>query len=135
MFMLPLFVLLRRITEPIFFLSPFFPPMWKRKRWIFRASASTEKVPLSHPWLERNHVKKRKKHFKLCNPLSKFFEEARITRSIWNFTMLLFTRPLPRDGGMAEDHGAPEAEQLPRVWTRGCKEIESRQGASGAKSP
>ena len=30
-----------------FFLSPFFPPMWERKRWIFRASASTEKVPLS----------------------------------------------------------------------------------------
>ena len=29
-----------------FFLSPFFPPMWKRKRWNFRASASTEKVPL-----------------------------------------------------------------------------------------
>ena len=28
-----------------FFLPPFFPPMWKRKRWIFRASASvfTEK--------------------------------------------------------------------------------------------
>ena len=26
-----------------FFLSPFFPPMWKRKRWIFRAS--TEKGP------------------------------------------------------------------------------------------
>ena len=26
---------------------------------------------------------------------------------------------------MAEDHGAPEAEQLPRVWTRGCREIES----------
>ena len=32
-----------------FFLSPFFPPMWKRKRWIFRASASTEKGPLPHP--------------------------------------------------------------------------------------
>ena len=31
----PLFVLLRRIAEPIFFLSPFFPPMWKRKRWNF----------------------------------------------------------------------------------------------------
>ena len=48
MFMLPPFVLLRRIAEPISFLSPFFPPMWKRKRWIFRASASasTEKVPL-----------------------------------------------------------------------------------------
>ena len=52
-----------------------------------------------------------------------------------NFMLLLFTRPLPRDGGMAEDHGAPEAEQLPRVWTRGRKEIESRQRVSGAKSP
>ena len=30
-----------------FFLSPFFPPMWKRKRWVFCASASTEKVPLT----------------------------------------------------------------------------------------
>ena len=31
-----------------FFLSPFFSSMWKRKRWIFRASASasTEKGPL-----------------------------------------------------------------------------------------
>ena len=43
----PPFVLLRRIAEPISFLSPFFPPMWKRKRWIFRASASTEKGSLS----------------------------------------------------------------------------------------
>ena len=43
----PPFVLLRRIAEPISFLSPFFPPMWKR--WIFRASASAEKVPLPHP--------------------------------------------------------------------------------------
>ena len=44
----PPFALLRRTAEPISFLSPFFPPMWKRKRWIFRASASasTEKVPL-----------------------------------------------------------------------------------------
>ena len=49
--------------------------------------------------------------------------------------LLLFTRPLPRDGGMAEDHGAPEAGQLPRVWTRGHKETESRQRVSGAKSP
>ena len=49
--------------------------------------------------------------------------------------LLLFTRPLPRDGGMTEDHGAPEAEQLPGVWTRGRKEIESRQRVSGAKSP
>ena len=49
--------------------------------------------------------------------------------------MLLFTRPLPRDGGMAGDHGVPEAEQLPRVWTRGRKEIDSRQRMSGAKNP
>ena len=37
-----------------FFFSLFFLPMWKRKRWIFRASASTEKgplppLPLPHP--------------------------------------------------------------------------------------
>ena len=49
--------------------------------------------------------------------------------------LLLFTRPLPRDGGMAEDHEAPEAGQLSRVWTRGHKETESRQRVSGAKSP
>ena len=33
---------------------------------------------------------------------------------------------LPRDGGVVEDHGAPEAGQLPRVWTRDRKETESR---------
>ena len=49
--------------------------------------------------------------------------------------LLLVTRPLPRDGGMAEHHGAPEAGQLSRVWTRGRKETESRQRVSGAKSP
>ena len=38
-------------------------------------------------------------------------------------------------GGMAEDHGAPEAGKLPKVWTRGRKETESRQRVSGAKSP
>ena len=27
---------------------------------------------------------------------------------------------------MAKDHGAPEAGKLPRVWTRGCRETESR---------
>ena len=36
---------------------------------------------------------------------------------------------------MAEDHGAPEAEQLPSVWTRGRRETESRQRVSAAKSP
>ena len=39
--------------------------------------------------------------------------------------LLLITRPLPRDGGMAEDHGAPEAGQLPTVWTRGRRDRES----------
>ena len=48
--------------------------------------------------------------------------------------LLLITRPLPRDGGMAGDHGAPEAGQLPRVWTRGRRETESRQRVSGAES-
>ena len=49
--------------------------------------------------------------------------------------LLLVTQPLQRDGRMAEDHGAPETGQLPRVWTRGRKETESRQRVSGAKSP
>ena len=49
--------------------------------------------------------------------------------------LLLFTRPLPRDGGMAEDHGAPEAGKLSMVWTRGHRGTESRQRVSGAKSP
>ena len=31
---------------------PFFPLMWKRKRWNFCASASTEKGPLPHPCLK-----------------------------------------------------------------------------------
>ena len=36
---------------------------------------------------ERNHVKKEKKHYLLRNRLTKFFEEATIARSIWNFIM------------------------------------------------
>ena len=48
--------------------------------------------------------------------------------------LLLVTRPLPRDGGMAEDHGSPEAGQLPRVLTSGRRETESRQRVSGAES-
>ena len=58
-----------------------------------------------------------------------------LSLSLRSLLLLLFTRPLPRDGGMADDHGAPEAEQLPRVWTRGHKETESRQRVSGANSP
>ena len=47
--------------------------------------------------------------------------------------VVVFTRPLPRDGGIAGDHGAPEAGQLPRAWTRGRRETGSRQRASGAE--
>ena len=42
---------------------------------------------------------------------------------------------LARDEGMAEHHKLPEAGQLSRAWTRGRREIESRQRAIGAKSP
>ena len=47
MFMLSLFALLRRIAEPISFLPRFFPPMWKRKRWNFHASASATSASTS----------------------------------------------------------------------------------------
>ena len=49
--------------------------------------------------------------------------------------VVVVTRSLPRDGGMSEDHGAPETGQVSRVWTRGRRETESRQRASDAKSP
>ena len=49
--------------------------------------------------------------------------------------LVVVTRPLPRDGGFAEDHGVPEAGQLPKAWTIGRKETESCQRASGAESP
>ena len=35
---------------------------------------------------------------------------------------------------MAGDHGAPEAGQLPRVWTRGRTETEGHQRVRGTKS-
>ena len=40
-----------------------------------------------------------------------------------------------KDGSMAEHHGAPEAGQLPKDWTRGRRETENRQRASDAKIP
>ena len=36
---------------------------------------------------------------------------------------------------MVKDHGAPETGKLFRTWTRGRKETENPQEASGAKSP
>ena len=41
--------------------------------------------------------------------------------------LLLLPGPFRRNGAMAEDHETPEAGQLPRAWTRGRKETESRQ--------
>ena len=49
--------------------------------------------------------------------------------------VVVVTQPLPRDGGMAENHGAPEDVQLRRAWTRGRRETEGHQRASGTKSP
>ena len=51
------------------------------------------------------------------------------------YVVVFISRPLPRDGGMAENHESPEAGQLPRTWTRDRRETESRQRASDAKSP
>ena len=45
------------------------------------------------------------------------------------------TRPLPRDGRMAKDHGVQKAWQLPMTWTRSRGETTNRQRASGAKTP
>ena len=49
--------------------------------------------------------------------------------------VVVVTRPLLRNEGMAEDHAASEAGQLHRAWTRGRTETESRQRVSDAKSP
>ena len=49
--------------------------------------------------------------------------------------VVVVVRPLPRDGNMAEDHGAPEAGKLSRAWTRGRRETKSLQKMSCAKSP
>ena len=48
--------------------------------------------------------------------------------------VVVVTQPLLRDVGMVKDHGAPEAGQLPRAWTRGCRGTESHQRVSGTKS-
>ena len=58
----------------LFVLELFDLPSYKSKKTIQKT-------------LEQNHVKKEKKSTtnKLCNRQTKFFEEARFTRSIWNF--------------------------------------------------
>ena len=49
--------------------------------------------------------------------------ESILSRTVLvSLLLLLVTRPFSRDGGMAGDHGAQEAGQLPKAWTRDCKE-------------
>ena len=43
----------------------------------------------------------------------------------FSFAVVVVTQPLPRDGGMAEDHGALEAGKLSRAWDRGRRETEN----------
>ena len=47
--------------------------------------------------------------------------------------VVVVTWPLPRDGGMAEDHGGPKARQPSRAWTRDCRDRESCQRAIGTE--
>ena len=68
-------------------------------------------------------------------PLNESFgsRRSKLSASFPLFSILLpsvvvvVTRALPRDGDTVEDHGAPEAWQLSRAWTRGRRETESRQ--------
>ena len=65
-------------------------------------------------------------------------ERSRVPDRVENLREVdVVTRLLSRDRSLAEDYEAPEAGQLPKAWTRGRKETEreSRQRASGAKSP
>ena len=55
-------------------------------------------------------------------------------KSLFVVVVIVATQPLPRDGDVVEDHGAPEAGKLSRAWTKARKEIESRQKASSARS-
>ena len=64
----------------------------------------------------------------LMEALSGFFSFIHLLSSFCPVVVVV-SYPTPSEGW--EDHGAPEAGQLSRVWTRGRKEAESRQKASG----
>ena len=59
----------------------------------------------------------------LQNKIFKRFSSTRLRRmpqDVSSHFVVVVGYPTPSEGwGMAEDHGAPEAGQLPRVWTRG----------------
>ena len=65
--------------------------------------------------------------------------QQRIERVIFGlfvaFVVVVVTLFLTWDGGMVEDHGAPESGQLSRVSIRNSKDTGSRRRSSGTKSP
>ena len=50
-------------------------------------------------------------------PLTIFTPKKVINRAKFDVVVVV-TRPLPRDGGLVGDHGAPEAGQLSTAWTK-----------------
>ena len=57
----------------------------------------------------------------MCNqPVSTVWE------IYYNFAVVV-TRPLLKDEGMADDHGAPEVGQLSRAWTRSHRETKAER--------
>ena len=65
--------------------------------------------------------------FKACAVVLQYKDQFKIKLKVTDMLNqhVVVSRSLPRDGGMAEDHGPTEASQLPRAWARGCKETES----------
>ena len=53
---------------------------------------------------------------------------------IYPLSLLLMLPDPFRGWGMAKKYKAPEAGQLPKAWTRGGRETESGQRASGVES-
>ena len=113
--------------------------MWVWKTKIFKSVAkpattfgletvqTTQNQEINSKWISS-------KGLGVHNKLSETVRYVTSTYEKQLLFLLLFIRPLPRDGGMVEDHGAPEARQLPRVWTSGRTETESHRRVSGAKS-
>ena len=60
-------------------------------------------------------------------------DASKIARFVIVVVDVVDYQTLPRDGGLAEDHGAPEVGQLPRAWTRGCRETEVAKESVGKR--
>ena len=82
------------------------------------------------------HLTTSMRHRLTSSPLEKAFPLRQNDMLFCKKLVVVVGYLTPSEGwGMAKDHGAPEAGQLPRVWTRGRIETESCQRVSGAKSP